>query len=274
VVQVDSFLRVGIRGLPRCRGLAQVLEEHRGVRNRLRPPRLSLRQILKWADAHHERTGKWPTSHLGRVTESPDETWTGIALSLQRGRRGLPGGSTLTQVLAQHRGQRDVQRRPRLTYRQILAWADDFHQRTGQWPRNPSGPVRQQPDMTWNAVNLALLNAGRGLPGGITLAGMLAKYRGVRARWYGERMQQVRRMLKKRFRERRLSVRQILAWADLHHKRTGSWPTSASGIVQDAPEEGWRRIGLPGGSSIARLLARHRGTLMVIQPASTGPAGS
>jgi hypothetical protein len=64
-----------------------------------------------------------------------------------------------------------------------------------------------------------------------------------------------------------LSAVQILAWADDHHGRTGRWPVAASGpipgtddswkIVDAALREGLR--GLPGGSSLVRLLAKERG---------------
>src|SRR5712692_3944810 len=65
-----------------------------------------------------------------------------------------------------------------------------------------------------------------------------------------------------------LSVSQILAWADFYHKRTGRWPQASSRFVYNSVGEKWRRIdkalrrgyrGLPGKSSLARLLAEHRG---------------
>jgi hypothetical protein len=62
-----------------------------------------------------------------------------------------------------------------------------------------------------------------------------------------------------------LTVAQILAWADTHHARTGTWPTPKSGLVADAPGENWATLnaalwtgarGLPGGDSLSRLLRR------------------
>ena len=40
-------------------------------RNRFRPvrPRLTIAQVLAWADAHYARTGKWPTIKSGAVAE-------------------------------------------------------------------------------------------------------------------------------------------------------------------------------------------------------------
>jgi DNA-binding NarL/FixJ family response regulator len=66
-----------------------------------------------------------------------------------------------------------------------------------------------------------------------------------------------------------LTIEQILAWADEHYRRTGSWPTVRSGPVYGAPPgQTWRAIqaalrhgcrGLPGGDSLAQLLRRERG---------------
>jgi len=65
-----------------------------------------------------------------------------------------------------------------------------------------------------------------------------------------------------------LYVSQILAWADEHRRRTGAWPTLKSGPIQGAPGETWGNVsgalhrgnrGLRPGSSLARLLAEHRG---------------
>jgi hypothetical protein len=60
----------------------------------------------------------------------------------------------------------------------------------------------------------------------------------------------------------------ILRWADTHHAQTGSLPFASSGPIADAPGETWVAVeaslsagirGLPGGDSLARFLARHRG---------------
>jgi hypothetical protein len=65
-----------------------------------------------------------------------------------------------------------------------------------------------------------------------------------------------------------LTVEKILAWADAEHARTGRWPTMDGGHVREDLNESWPRIdhalrngyrGLPAGSSLARLLDRHRG---------------
>jgi DNA-binding CsgD family transcriptional regulator len=51
-----------------------------------------------------------------------------------------------------------------LTIEQIIAWAEDHHQRTGKWPTQTSGPVLAAPGETWAAINQALRSGLRGLP--------------------------------------------------------------------------------------------------------------
>jgi hypothetical protein len=65
-----------------------------------------------------------------------------------------------------------------------------------------------------------------------------------------------------------LTVKQILRWADGHHRVTGRWPTSRCGVVLNQPDRTWEGVntalrkgtcGMPGGDSLNRLLERHRG---------------
>jgi hypothetical protein len=322
---VDQALRVGTRGRPGGSSLAQFLAQERGVRNHqhLRP--LSTRQLLTWADAHRRRTGAWPTSASGPVHDAPGETWSGIHMALLRGRRGLPGGTTLAQFFAEHRGVRNPKRLPRFTIRQILRWARAHRRRAGSWPTRSSGDIPEAPGETWSAVNAALMSGCRGLPPGGTLGGLIAAGRivrrkasrprltvtqilawadayhertgawphtrsgpvtddsgetwlsvdqALRSRQRGLRSGGTLRQLLSAFRAvrdpqhlPRLTAKQILSWADAHRRRAGSWPNFRSGPIADAPGETWRAVdgalrygtrGLPGGLSLARLLARAR----------------
>jgi hypothetical protein len=60
-------------------------------------------QILAWADAHHDRTGKWPSHRSVLVSDVVDETWSGIDTALRLGYCGFPGGDTLARLLDRHR---------------------------------------------------------------------------------------------------------------------------------------------------------------------------
>jgi hypothetical protein len=174
---VDMALRAGHRGFPGGSSLAKLLSARRGVPNRLALPVLTLEQILSWADAHHERTGTWPKRTSGPIADASGETWAAVEAALEAGNRGLPGGSSLAQLLQERRGVRNRARLPRLTTKKILAWADAHHRRTGQWPSCESGPVLDAPGETWKAVQMALVQGLRGLRGGSSLHGFLKKHR-------------------------------------------------------------------------------------------------
>lgn len=145
-----------------------------------------------------------------------------------------------------------ARRAPDLTINMILEWADAHFARTGKWPVVKSGRIVEAPQQTWIAVENALRAGTRGLPGGSSLARLLQEKRGRRN-------------------ERRLpdlSVEQILGWAERHRARTGIWPMFRSGPVADAPGETWSALnaslsvgsrGLPGGSSLYRLLVETHG---------------
>jgi hypothetical protein len=249
---LDNNLRQGDRGLLKGDSLARLLWRARGVRNPADPPPLTEEQILAWADKHHQRHGAWPIADSGCVSSEPEENWKAIDMSLRSGSRGLPGGSSLARLLARERDVPNQQDLPRLTLRQILSWADEYHAQTGHWPTDASEPLPAMNGARWPAIDAALRVGNRGLPGGESLAQLLDRKRGVR------NVQALPR----------LSITQLLAWADDHHRRTGEWPNAGSGPVLASPGETWRSAenglrvglrGLPGGDSLARLLSRRRG---------------
>jgi len=249
---LDKALRVGRRGLPGGCSLARLLPKHwhQEKRDRRFGPPLTIEVILAWADAHRARTGQWPNVGSGRVYEAPWQTWIAINQDLLMGYRGLAGGSSLARLLVEHRGVRSPGVLPALTIPQILVWADAFHKRTRKWPQVRSGVIEGSSGETWEGINNALCQGGRGLPGGSSLAKLLTQERHVRNRAALPP----------------LTIKQIIRWAEAHYRRTGRWPSVTSGRargtgetwigVNNALRDGWR--GLPGGSSLARLLAQHR----------------
>ncbi len=174
---INAALSAGSRGLPKGKSLAQFLEEHRGRRNRMKPPSLTVGQILAWADGHFRRTGRWPTVLSGPVENVPGENWHKVNYALRFGIRGLPGGSSLPRLLEERRGRRNHLNRPTLTEKQILAWADNHFRRTGRWPAQQSGPIEDSSGDSWAAIENALTRGGRGLRGGSSLARLLDKHR-------------------------------------------------------------------------------------------------
>jgi hypothetical protein len=215
-------------------------------------PGLTVGQILAWCDAHRARTGRWPSGRSGPVEGAPGETWVNVHQALQRGLRGLPGGDSVPRLLARERGKRHPAGLPPLTEGRIVRWARAHRKAAGRWPSAESGPVAGAPGETWQALHGPLRKGLRGLPGGDTLARLLALRCG-----------------KPHPHDRpSLSVAQVLAWADRHRRRTGAWPKATSGPIPGAGGETWAAInnalnrgarGLPGGTSLPSLLAEHRG---------------
>lgn len=245
--RVDSALRRGIRGLPGRCSLARLLAKHRGVQNMTNRPRFTEARIVRWAKRHRRRTGRWPTEGCGAVADAPGETWQRVDRSLRVGVRGLPGGSSLAQLLARHCGVRNNGGLPAFSIGRILRWADAHHRRTGRWPQANTGAIPEAPGDSWQAVHAALSKGRRGLPGGTSLAWLLEEHRGVRH-------PQDRR---------RFTVAEVRAWAQAHLARTGEWPTAVGEPVPEAPDLTWKRVNrglrerLRGKTSLYRLCPKH-----------------
>jgi hypothetical protein len=217
----------------------------------LRPPPLTVGQILAWADEYHRRTGRWPRASSGRVRDQPQENWGRIDRALRKGVRGLAGGTSLARLLAQQRGARNSRCLPPLSEEEIAAWARSYRERTGRWPARRREEIVEAPGETWCGIDNALRHGTRGLPGGNSLPNLLRQ-------WFGAH---------RRTTPARLTVAQILAWADAHYARIGRWPHAMTGEVPEAPGATWRAIdlalrqghrGLPGGDSLSRLLDEQR----------------
>lgn len=213
--------------------------------------KLQISAILSLADGHRERTGRWPSADSGPVADAPGETWRALNRALERGSRGLPGGSSLAKLLARHRHQQGYEHlfeRRELSESNILHWADRHRRETGDWPTRSSGVVLGQPLEKWGSIHACLVKGLRGLPGGVTLAGLLSKHRGRRSRAHLPPLTETR----------------ILKCADAYNRNTGEWPTLESGSTRELRGDDWAAVdralrmgtrGLAGGSSLAKLLA-------------------
>jgi hypothetical protein len=249
--RINAALVQGLRGLPGGSSLAELLARRRGVLSP-RSTGLTLEQILAWADAHHQRAGAWPRLGTGAIDEAPGDSWARVDRALHTGDRGLPGGSSLAGLLAEHRGMFCRRHRPVLTIEQILAWADAHHERTGRWPHLLSRPIAGVAGENWGAVNNALVHGCRGLTVQQSQARLLAEARGAA---YRKRSHQ------------KLPVKQVLSWARAHRRRTGSWPTADGGLIPESAGDTWHAVdaalrkgsrGLRGGASLPQLLAQYR----------------
>ena len=167
---IDQSLKCGLRGLAGGLTLPRLLRKHYGVRRHLRRPDLSIQQILKWADAHKKRTGKWPKEESGKILGSSGETWRTVQKALYRAQRDLPAGWSLAKLLAKHRRVRNPRDLPPLKQAQIRKWILDHCHRHGHAPTRTSGIIPKTNGQTWYGVDMALHVGLRGLPGGSSLA--------------------------------------------------------------------------------------------------------
>ena len=251
-IALNNALEGGYRGLPGGSSLARLLVERRESRSNAHLPPLEIPRILRWADAFHRQTGRWPTIHSGPIAAAPGETWRGINASLVAGYRGVGPGSSLVRLLAKERSVHSKGHRPPLEIPDILRWANAHRARHDRWPSANSGRIPEAPGETWNAVSRALYSGTRGLPGGMTIPQLLRRDRDAPQHEQAAP----------------LTIQGIVAWAHAHRGRTGKWPNVSSGAIPESPGDTWRQIeyaldhgvrGLRGGWSLVKLFARRRG---------------
>lgn len=96
---VNAALAVGMRGLPGRDSLAQLLLRAFGKRNPADVPRLSITMIREWILRHYRLKNEWPKYTSGSIEGVPGETWCAVDNALSKGRRGLPGGTTLARLM-------------------------------------------------------------------------------------------------------------------------------------------------------------------------------
>ncbi len=249
--QVDEACRYGQHGLPAIGSLAKLLRRCPPDRG-LRHPPLTIEQVLDWAEQHHRLTGRWPYTASGRVRTAVGLTWHAIDDGLRLGYCGLPGGSSLSRLLRKHVGKAYSLRGQPLTIRQIRKWALSHRAKRGRWPSAVSGRVLDAPHESWPAIESALRDGYRGLPGGNSLKKLFKRRKGSLSN----------------MRMPPLSIPKILRWADAYRRRTGRWPTRDAGPIPEARPTTWRGVhtalakggrGLPGGTTLPMLLMKRRG---------------
>jgi hypothetical protein len=250
---IDRALWQGARGLPGTTTLNRFLMHHRRGYAFELPADVTIEQLPAAADAYRAAHGCWPTAASpGPIPGIAGQTWVTIDGQLRLDRRNPAAGPlTLSRLLQLYRGTQKRRGLPDVTVDQILSWVDAHHAAHGRWPEVNDGRIAAAPGEHWRGINELLSRGGRGLPGGTSLARLVAERRGVRNRTSIPD----------------LTVEQILAWADAHHAATGRWPTCKSGAVIGAPGENWNAItqalwygrrGMPRRSSIPELLDAHR----------------
>ena len=241
----------GIRGLPGGSSLPRLLAARRGVRNRKSLPPLTVERILAWADAHRVRTGRWPRYQSGPIPEAPGETWNAVDSALRAGIRGLPGNSSLAQLLVEWRGVRHAHHPPSFDRPRDPGLGRRLPREHRALANARLRPHRRGTRRDLDGGQLGAVQGDSGTSGRIVVGP--APGPGARGRNHMDLPP--------------LSVPEILRWAEAHRERHGTWPTLRSGPIPEAPGESWINVqaaldqgtrGLPGGSSLARLLAAAR----------------
>jgi len=131
---------------------------------------LSEKSIVKAMEEYHEGHGKYPFVKSGDVSKyiGFKITWGAINQSLYYGYRGLPGGSSLSQLRKKHITGIE----PDLTEEVIAKAMKDYHEEHGKYPWVKSGDAKKYFGfkITWKAIEQCLKKGNRGLPGGSSLA--------------------------------------------------------------------------------------------------------
>lgn len=222
--------------------------------------------ILDAARRFIARVGRPPSCVSGDATQDfahrRREDWRGVDVALRLGFRGLPGGTTLSELLRRHQIGMNAYGIHGLTEENIVMAAKKHHARTGWWPRHSEKLKDATEDfgfkVTWDTVRLALAKGTHRLPGRDTLDGLLQ-------RTLGEDFVPTRLTLQL---QRRLTEQQVLDAARAHLERTGRRPTIAGdgAALSFGFEITWRDVenalriglrGLPGGSTLKRFLDAH-----------------
>ncbi len=88
----------------------------------------------------------------------PLPTWPAVKMALPRGYRGLPGDTTLAQLLGEFRTKEPGLAKPQLHVEYSLTWARSHRQRTGRWLGVVSKKVLNAPSEMWG-INSSTLKA-------------------------------------------------------------------------------------------------------------------
>lgn len=243
----------GNRGLSGGSSLAKLMSRLvTGYDNPANRPELTTDFIVDRAKEHFLRYRKFPTAHSGAVNGGhPGDTWLAYNCALMNGTRSLCGGTSLSQLLsASGIGHTNKKGKPRLTEEFILSRITEHFQRTHRFPVATSGAVMGgHAGDTWLGYERALINGNRGLPGGSSLSRLMKRSN----TGYSSRLEKPT-----------LTTEAILERCVEYFVNCKKYPTRKSGAVQGGYKgDTWMAYdqaltkgarGLPGGSSLAKLL--------------------
>lgn len=173
--QYERLLCDGGRGLPGGSSLAKLINtKHNHVHDKNKAP-VTEDFIVERAKEFFAKNDRYPRIKEGPVEGGhPGDTWNGYDRALYEGLRGLPGGTSLFELLSTRLGAKNHLNKPRLSEDFIVERAREYLASTGKRPTLNSGPVTGGNDGdTWKAYEMALRLGLRGLPGNSSLSKLL-----------------------------------------------------------------------------------------------------
>lgn len=196
--------------------------------------------ILQLMQEYQEKTGIWPSYKNYDTTVGG--TWCAINSLLDRGGRGLPGGTSLAELRRKITGEQYSRKFEQLSEECIWKWMQEYKEMNGKYP--VQNERSECPDGSkWIAINASLRQGSRGLPGGSSLQILRIKMTGES--------------------QKILSEEAIWKWMQDYFVNYGDWPRSNSkdrveGMTWDAVNKSMKkgRWGLVAGSSLMKLRER------------------
>jgi hypothetical protein len=223
---VNTALERGVRGLPGGSSLPKLLEEKFNVKNIQNLPSLSMELIEEWIKLFHAKHNRYPNRNDGIIEFATGKhkgtTWAHVNTALERGVRGLPGGSSLPKLLEEKFNVKNIKNLPNLSYKEIEGWIKFHYDKYGKYPNKNSGIIEfatgKHKGTTWAHVNTALSEGIRGLPKGSSLPKLLEEKFGVQ----------------NHMNLPNLSYEEIEEWIKFHYDKYGKYPNKNSGIIEFA----------------------------------------
>ena len=250
---IRSNLVAGGRGLPSGLSIEKVLTNELGIVGVRSGKNLTEELVIRLAKAHFELTEVYPHEKSTWILDGSD-SWAAISAALREGLRGLPGGTSLAQLLDKAGLKANSADRSYPSLMEIIKAAEEFKElNNGNLPSRESGVFPNYLDLTWGKID-AGLKRGDVIEGtdASSIADLWTKQFGYR---------NVNNLPD-------LSENQILEWCDLFKGRTGQFPSNISQSVVEMGTETFMSIdvafrenrrGMNGHSSLSNFLFEKRG---------------
>ena len=118
---INRRLRQGRLGQPKGTTLSKWLRGARGSWDGGKPM-LTRQLVIRWAEQHYAKFGRWPITTSGPVLMHPDENWAAIDVALRNARRGVREPTSLSRILKEEFGERytrNIGKRPVSSQRRV-----------------------------------------------------------------------------------------------------------------------------------------------------------